>query len=249
MTFPSSPASPTTLPERPREGGGERPGGSSGAGCAAAPLTRAPSGSLVPSRNRRGEPLRQIPGMTPSLLNLPAGLRPAPPLPARRGPAALNCCQWRIHGGGRLRPPRDPPRMTRRWCMSEVMSHCPWKPGRAHHRDRAALFEVSSELLDFSRVLVARLASCQAVDETVIVMDGVDLTHREGRGGGALSAKAAAANPPWGAWSPASCRRARAASCRARPRPAQPERGRGEEAQAAHPDDLPGPRCLAQPAA
>ncbi|MBX9698729.1 MAG: ABC transporter ATP-binding protein [Acetobacteraceae bacterium] len=27
----------------------------------------------VPSRNRRGEPLRQIPGMTPSLLSLPAG--------------------------------------------------------------------------------------------------------------------------------------------------------------------------------
>ena len=27
----------------------------------------------VPSRNRRGEPLQQIPGMTPSLLNLPPG--------------------------------------------------------------------------------------------------------------------------------------------------------------------------------
>ena len=27
----------------------------------------------VPSRNQRGEPLRQIPGMTPSLLSLPAG--------------------------------------------------------------------------------------------------------------------------------------------------------------------------------
>jgi len=27
----------------------------------------------VPSRNKRGEPLRQIPGMTPSLLNLPVG--------------------------------------------------------------------------------------------------------------------------------------------------------------------------------
>jgi peptide/nickel transport system ATP-binding protein len=27
----------------------------------------------IPSRNRRGEPLRQIRGMTPSLLNLPAG--------------------------------------------------------------------------------------------------------------------------------------------------------------------------------
>ncbi|NIR60893.1 MAG: methionine ABC transporter ATP-binding protein, partial [Gammaproteobacteria bacterium] len=27
----------------------------------------------VPSRNRRGQPLNQIPGMTPSLLNLPPG--------------------------------------------------------------------------------------------------------------------------------------------------------------------------------
>ncbi|HEY5700721.1 MAG TPA: oligopeptide/dipeptide ABC transporter ATP-binding protein, partial [Gammaproteobacteria bacterium] len=27
----------------------------------------------VPSRNRRGQPLHQIPGMTPSLLNLPPG--------------------------------------------------------------------------------------------------------------------------------------------------------------------------------
>ena len=27
----------------------------------------------MPSRNKRGEPLRQIPGMTPSLLNLPPG--------------------------------------------------------------------------------------------------------------------------------------------------------------------------------
>jgi peptide/nickel transport system ATP-binding protein len=27
----------------------------------------------IPSRNRRGEKLRQIPGMTPSLMNLPAG--------------------------------------------------------------------------------------------------------------------------------------------------------------------------------
>jgi len=36
------------------------------------PYTRGLIGS-VPSRNRRGEPLRQIPGMTPSLLSLPAG--------------------------------------------------------------------------------------------------------------------------------------------------------------------------------
>src|SRR5690606_30506834 len=36
------------------------------------PYTHGLIGS-VPSQNRRGEPLRQIPGMTPSLLNLPAG--------------------------------------------------------------------------------------------------------------------------------------------------------------------------------
>ncbi|KAA2211706.1 ABC transporter ATP-binding protein [Teichococcus oryzae] len=36
------------------------------------PYTNGLIGS-VPSRNKRGEPLRQIPGMTPSLLNLPAG--------------------------------------------------------------------------------------------------------------------------------------------------------------------------------
>lgn len=36
------------------------------------PYTHGLIGS-VPSRNRRGEPLRQIPGMTPSLLNLPVG--------------------------------------------------------------------------------------------------------------------------------------------------------------------------------
>ena len=40
-----------------------------------APLHPYTSGLIgsVPSRNRRGEPLRQIPGMTPSLLNLPPG--------------------------------------------------------------------------------------------------------------------------------------------------------------------------------
>lgn len=36
------------------------------------PYTHGLIGS-VPSRNKRGEPLRQIPGMTPSLLNLPEG--------------------------------------------------------------------------------------------------------------------------------------------------------------------------------
>ncbi|UPY37615.1 ABC transporter ATP-binding protein [Sediminicoccus sp. KRV36] len=36
------------------------------------PYTHGLIGS-VPSRNKRGEPLRQIPGMTPSLLNLPVG--------------------------------------------------------------------------------------------------------------------------------------------------------------------------------
>ena len=38
----------------------------------------------VPRRNERGEPLRQIPGMTPSLLNLPPGCAFRTALPARR---------------------------------------------------------------------------------------------------------------------------------------------------------------------
>jgi len=36
------------------------------------PYTKGLLGS-VPSRNKRGSPLAQIPGMTPSLLNLPSG--------------------------------------------------------------------------------------------------------------------------------------------------------------------------------
>ena len=47
------------------------------------PYTHGLIGS-VPSRNKRGEKLRQIPGMTPSLLNLPRRLRLSHPLPARR---------------------------------------------------------------------------------------------------------------------------------------------------------------------
>jgi len=43
----------------------------------------------VPSRNRRGEPLRQIPGMTPSLMNLPPGC----PFQARCPRAADICRQ------------------------------------------------------------------------------------------------------------------------------------------------------------
>ena len=38
----------------------------------------------VPSRNRRGEPLAQIPGMTPSLATLPPGCAFCAALPARR---------------------------------------------------------------------------------------------------------------------------------------------------------------------
>ena len=56
-----------------------------------APLHPYTAGLLgsVPSRNRRGEPLRQIPGMTPSLLNLPAGC----PFRARCPRAADVCRQ------------------------------------------------------------------------------------------------------------------------------------------------------------
>ena len=50
------------------------------------PYTHGLLGS-VPSRNRRGEPLAQIPGMTPSLLNLPEGCAFRP-----RCPRATDAC-------------------------------------------------------------------------------------------------------------------------------------------------------------
>src|SRR3954447_21868256 len=72
MICPSSPASLMILPSC-------WPGASSRPAPAAAvldrpfhPYTHGLIGS-VPSRNKRGEKLRQIPGMTPSLLGLPGG--------------------------------------------------------------------------------------------------------------------------------------------------------------------------------
>jgi peptide/nickel transport system ATP-binding protein len=50
------------------------------------PYTHGLLGS-VPSRNRRGQPLAQIPGMTPSLLNLPEGCAFRP-----RCPRATDAC-------------------------------------------------------------------------------------------------------------------------------------------------------------
>jgi len=55
--------------------------------CPLHPYTRGLIGS-VPSRNRRGRPLAQIPGMTPSLMHLPAGCSFRP-----RCPRALDACR------------------------------------------------------------------------------------------------------------------------------------------------------------
>ena len=64
------------------------------------PYTHGLIGS-VPSRNRRGEPLTQIPGMTPSLLNLPPGCA----FRARCDRASEACLEdppMREHPGGRF---------------------------------------------------------------------------------------------------------------------------------------------------
>mgnify|MGYP002651176648 CR=1 FL=1 len=47
----------------------------------------------LPSNNQRGQRLRQIPGMTPNLLNLPAGCAFAARCP--RASAACGCWSWR----------------------------------------------------------------------------------------------------------------------------------------------------------
>jgi peptide/nickel transport system ATP-binding protein len=56
----------------------------------------------VPSRNRRGEPLRQIPGMTPSLLNLPAGCAFRSRCPRATEACAVAEPPMAAHASGRL---------------------------------------------------------------------------------------------------------------------------------------------------
>jgi peptide/nickel transport system ATP-binding protein len=55
----------------------------------------------VPSRNKRGEPLRQIPGMTPSLLNLPPGCAFRTRCP-RAGEDCMAEPEIRVAGPGRM---------------------------------------------------------------------------------------------------------------------------------------------------
>jgi len=56
----------------------------------------------VPSRNRRGEPLRQIPGMTPSLLALPAGCAFRARCPRATDACAAAAPAMQAHRPGRL---------------------------------------------------------------------------------------------------------------------------------------------------
>jgi peptide/nickel transport system ATP-binding protein len=64
------------------------------------PYTHGLIGS-VPSRNRRGTPLAQIPGMTPALVNLPPGCAFRTRCP-RAAPACANEPALEPHGDGRL---------------------------------------------------------------------------------------------------------------------------------------------------
>ena len=144
----------------------------------------------LPSNNRRGQRLRQIPGMTPNLLNLPLGLRhalraPAPPVSAR--PSSARPCPATAllpphhpdPGGGGMAPnakargatPRNPARATRRTPRRRRARHAP---------DRAAQ-SASASANARGRRAVARagLSRPPAVTRAV---DGVDLIVRPGGG-------------------------------------------------------------------
>ena len=172
------------------------------------PYTRGLIGS-VPSRNRRGAPLAQIPGMTPSLARPAAGLR----LPRRAARAPTSACieepQLRRAAPRRaqrcaastplLRPTAPDARAARRLQALRAAA----RPGR---QDRAA-----RSARDVSRRGRARGRRR-------------DLAVARGRGGRAWSANPAAASRRSAAWSPASCRRAGA---RFRGRSATRRRARG----------------------
>jgi peptide/nickel transport system ATP-binding protein len=67
----------------------------------------------VPSRNRRGEPLRQIPGMTPSCSNLPAGCAFRARCP-RAEPRCAEPPPWPSTGPAASRAASTPTTRTRR---------------------------------------------------------------------------------------------------------------------------------------
>ncbi|MFC7689544.1 hypothetical protein ACFQY5_07825 [Paeniroseomonas aquatica] len=95
--------------------------------------------------------------------------------------------------------------------MSEVLA--PAAPAAALADPIIELRGVSkrfSKTLDFAARFAKRLGA-NVREEIVHAVDGVDLTVRKGRWS-ASSARAAAASRRSAAWSPASCRRATAAS-------------------------------------
>ena len=123
------------------------------------PYTQGLIGS-VPSRNRRGQPLAQIPGMTPALLEPAAGLRVPQPLPARRARPAREDPQLEPHGTG--------------WCAASTpCSH------EAAARDRARLQALRRSRSTSPGRSRARLGA-DVSDEVVHAVDDVSFTVDEG---------------------------------------------------------------------
>ena len=162
----------------------------------------------VPSRNKRGEPLRQIPGMTPSLLNLPPGCAFR-----TRCPRAAAACMRRT------RDPRDRCPAARR--AASIRS--PRPRSRRHERrpDRTAPPAPSTPTRRWWNCAASRRRFEKKLDFAGAHRQAPRRAGarggrpRGGQGGPHASARArwsawsanpAAASPRSGAWSRASCR-------------------------------------------
>ena len=202
------------------------------------PYTHGLIGS-VPSRNRRGEPLRQIPGMTPSLLDLPRGLR-LPHRAAPRADARLRARAARRRAGRRPRTLRCFHPLERGAGMSARRSSSCAGVSQALRRrlDAAARADAVP-----SRRRARRRATKSCMPSTTSTCRSAAARSS------AWSANPAAASPRSGAWSPASCRRRTGSVlCKGTDIARRCRREQRARRAAQGADDLPGPLRLAQPA-
>ena len=143
------------------------------------PYTHGLIGS-VPSRNRRGEPLRQIPGMTPCLLNLPPGCA----FRTRCPRAEARCAEQPPIA--EYRPAASPAastRMTRRCWHERVLD----RSRRAVAQDSVPIIELRGVSKRFGQPArlrrprsVKRRSASTCGSEVVHAVDDVDLSVAQG---------------------------------------------------------------------
>ena len=202
------------------------------AGRAAASLHARADRLRAQPQPRAAQPLAQIPGMTPSLLNLPPGCAFAP-----RCPRADAACEQEPpdadRRAGRPRLPLLPPAGRR---GGRRMT-------RADHRAATASPSASCSGVGPGRRVRRRCSAPALRDQVVRAVDGVDLDPSRRRGGGAgrrVRLRQVHAGPHGGRHHAADGGR----RCCTAARTSQRWTGRGgARRDAARPDDLPGPVC------